>query len=105
MEPGGGAQPQGQTVAAEITVEFPRGAAPNPAFCSFCVVHRFPEYVIIDMGSIDPLAMQPLPGGGHRATLQHIGRVCLTDSAARQLWRELGTALGIDARMAEPPPP
>jgi hypothetical protein len=93
----------GQPITTEITVEFPRGSAPAPAFCSFSIVHRFPEYVVLDLGAIDPLQMQPVPGaGGHKAMLQHIARVCLPDSTAKQLWQELGTALGMNQAAAPP---
>lgn len=71
-----------------ITAEFTPGLAPSPAFASVCVVNRFPEYVLLDFGSIDPLRMEPIEGG-HRAMLQHVGRVVMPEHAARRLLAEL----------------
>ncbi|GIW71296.1 MAG: hypothetical protein KatS3mg102_0838 [Planctomycetota bacterium] len=89
------AQPGGQGEMS-ITVEFTPGLAPPPAFASVCVVNRFPEYVLLDFGSIDPLMMEPVKGG-QKATLQHVGRVVLPESAARRLLRELAALYGQDA--------
>jgi hypothetical protein len=93
---------EGEAVSAEpgapapigITVEFPRGVgAPVPAFVSYCMVHRLPEYVLLDLGSLDPLTMEPAEGG-QRAYLQHVGRVCMPEGVARRLLRDLAAALG-----------
>lgn len=78
----------------EITVEFPHGPSPMPAFASFVMVHRLPTYVLVDLGSIDPLSVQREAGGQQRAVLQHVGRICLPDATARVLMQQLATALG-----------
>jgi hypothetical protein len=76
----------------QIHVEFMPGLAPPPAFASVAVVNRFPEYVLVDFGSIDPLQMEPVKGG-QRATLQHVGRVVLPTQAAQRLMEELKRVL------------
>jgi hypothetical protein len=76
-----------------FTVEFTPGLAPPPAFASVCVVNRFPEYVLLDFGSIDPLMLEPIQGG-QKATLQHTGRVVLPESAAKRLLNELRNLYG-----------
>ena len=80
-------------IGAEITVEFPRGPSPVPAFASFVMVHRLPAYVLIDLGSIDPLSMDNTGGASQRATLQHVGRVAMPDATARRLMNDLALAL------------
>ncbi|RME75627.1 MAG: hypothetical protein D6776_02780, partial [Planctomycetota bacterium] len=78
---------------ANFTVEFTPGLAPPPAFASVCVVSRFPEYILLDFGSIDPHMVEPIQGG-QKATLQHTGRVAMPESAARRLLQELQSLFG-----------
>lgn len=79
-----------------IEVEFTPGLAPTPAFASYCSVNRFPDYLLLDFGSLDPLMMETIKGtkGGRKATLQYVGRISMPVSAARQMWAELGRAIG-----------
>jgi hypothetical protein len=79
---------------SSLNVNFPSTSAPPPAFAGVCVVHKFPEYVLIDFGSIDPLQTEEAPGGVMNAVLQHVGRIALPDSAARQLFARLGEHYG-----------
>ncbi|MFC1706479.1 hypothetical protein ACFL59_06590 [Planctomycetota bacterium] len=77
----------------QIQVEFTPGLAPPPAFASVCMVNRFPEYVLLDFGAIDPLMMEPMKGG-QKATLQHVGRVVMPESAAKRMLAELKRIYG-----------
>lgn len=72
----------------QIQVEFTPGLAPTPAFASVAVVNRFPDYIIMDFGAIDPHMMEPIKGG-QKAVLQHVGRIAMPMTAARQLYGEL----------------
>jgi hypothetical protein len=78
---------------SSLTVEFPANTVPAPAFAGVCVVHKFPEYVLIDFGSIDPLNTADGPEG-KKALLQHVGRIALPDSAGRRLFQALGEHFG-----------
>lgn len=77
----------------QLEVSFPQTTAPPPAFAGVCVVHRFPEYVLIDFGSIDPLQVEPT-GTGQKALLQHVGRICLPESTAKRLMLDLAGIYG-----------
>jgi hypothetical protein len=79
---------------SDLDVNFDPMSAPPPAFAGVCVVHRFPEYVLIDFGSIDPLRVEPTGPGAGRAMLQHVGRLCLPVSVAKRLVQDLGRTLG-----------
>lgn len=85
--------PEAEDTSINIQVEFTPGLAPAPAFASVCVVNRFPDYLLLDFGSIDPLMMEPIKGG-QKATLQHVGRVAMPVGAARQMFQELRRVLG-----------
>jgi hypothetical protein len=78
---------------ANLEVEFPPQNPPPPAFAGVCVVHRFPEYVLIDFGSIDPLQVTNVPGG-QKAVLQHVGRICLPEQTAKRLFLDLANHFG-----------
>ena len=77
----------------QIQVEFLPGLAPPPAFASVVIVNRFPDHLLLDFGSMDPLQMKPI-AGGQKATLQHVGRIAMPESAARRLLGELQRILG-----------
>jgi hypothetical protein len=89
--PVGGRQITGSI--AQLEVSFPQTTAPPPAFASVCVVHRFPEYVLVDFGSIDPLQLEST-ATGQKALLQHVGRICLPESTARRLLVDLAGIYG-----------
>lgn len=78
---------------SSLEVSFDPTSAPPPAFAGVAVVHRFPEYVLVDFGSIDPLQIEPT-ATGQKAMLQHVGRVCLPESTARRLLMDLQNIYG-----------
>ncbi len=89
----GGGQVTGSI--SQLEVAFDPTSAPPPVFAGVAVVHRFPEYILIDLGSIDPLQIKPAENGGQKAALQHVGRVCLPESTARRLLADLTNIYGM----------